>query len=103
MPRKLAPDFWLFAVALVLLSTGVVMIYSASAIVSADRFRDPYFFLKKQVFWAALGCGALWLALRTDYRRLEKFVVPLLFVAIALLVLVLVPGIGVSVNGSRPW
>src|SRR3989442_14962866 len=65
MPRKATPDFWLFAVALVLLSTGVVMVYSASAIVAADRFRDPYFFLKRQVFWAALGCAALWIALRT--------------------------------------
>lgn len=103
MPRKLAPDFWLFAVALVLLSTGVVMIYSASAIVAADRFRDPYFFLKRQVFWAVLGCGALWFALRRDYRRLEKLVLPLLAVAVLLLVLVLVPGLGVSVNGSRRW
>ena len=40
MPRKVTPDLWLFAVALVLVSTGVVMIYSASAIVAADRFRD---------------------------------------------------------------
>ena len=103
MPRKLAPDFWLFAVALVLLSTGVVMIYSASAIVAADRFHDPYFFLKRQVFWAVLGCGALWCALRTDYRRLEKLVLPLLALAIVLLVLVLVPRLGVSVNGSRRW
>ena len=103
MPRKLAPDLWLFAVVLVLLSTGIVMIYSASAIVAADRFRDPYFFLKRQVFWAALGGGALWLALRTDYRRLEKFVLPLLGLAALLLVLVLIPGLGVSVNGSRRW
>ena len=103
MPRKLTPDLWLFAVALVLLSTGVVMIYSASAIVAADRFRDPYFFLKRQVFWAALGCGALWVALRHDYRKLERFVVPLLAVAVVLLVLVLIPGLGVSVNGSRRW
>ena len=103
MPRKVAPDVWLFVVALVLVSTGVVMIYSASAIVAADRFRDPYYFLKKQVFWAALGCGALWLALRTDYRRLEKFVLPLLVFAALLLVLVLIPGVGASVNGSRRW
>ena len=103
MPRKLSPDFWLFAVALVLLSTGVVMIYSASAIVAADRFRDPYFFLKRQVFWAALGCAALWLALRTDYRRLERLVLPLLAISAVLLVLVLIPGLGVSINGSRRW
>ena len=103
MPRRVTPDGWLFVVTLVLLSTGVVMIYSASAIVAADRFRDPYFFLKKQVFWAALGCGALWLALRTDYRRLEKLVLPLLGLTVLLLVLVLIPGLGVSVNGSRRW
>jgi len=103
VPRKLAPDVWLFAVAIVLLSTGVVMVYSASAIVAADRFRDPYFFLKRQVFWAALGCGALWLALRTDYRRLEKLVLPLLALSVVLLIFVLIPGLGVSVNGSRRW
>jgi cell division protein FtsW len=103
MPRKMTPDFWLFGFALMLLSIGVVMVYSASAIVAADRFRDPYFFLKRQVFWAALGCGALWLALRTDYRRLEKLVLPLLILTAALLLLVLIPGLGVSINGSRRW
>jgi cell division protein FtsW len=103
MPRKVTPDSWLLAVTLILLSVGVVMVYSASAIVAAERFRDPYFFLKKQVFWAVLGCGALWLTLRTDYRRLEKLVLPLLVVAAILLVLVLIPGLGVSVNGSRRW
>src|SRR5688572_33229490 len=98
MPRKVTPDAWLFVVTLMLLSTGIVMIYSASAIVAADRFRDPYFFLKRQVFWAALGCGALWFALRTDYRRLEKLVPLLLGLAGVLLLLVLIPGIGVSIN-----
>ena len=63
MPRKLRPDTWLFGGAVVLLSVGVVMVYSASAIVAAERFHDPYFFLKKQVFWALLGALALWLAL----------------------------------------
>jgi cell division protein FtsW len=45
----------------------------------------------------------LWLALRTDYRRLEKFVLPFLGLSVLLLVLVLLPGLGVSVNGSRRW
>src|SRR6266404_4385753 len=91
MPRKVAPDMWLFGVAVVLLSAGVVMVYSASAIVAADRFRDPYFFLKKQLFWALLGAVAMLAAVRVDYRRLEKLVVPALIVAGVLLVLVLLP------------
>jgi cell division protein FtsW len=103
MPRRLTPDMWLFGAAVVLLSAGVVMVYSASAIVAADRFHDPYFFLKKQLFWAALGATALWAALRVDYRLLEKAVLPLLIVAGVLLVLVLVPPFGQAINGTRRW
>ncbi|MBI1733754.1 MAG: hypothetical protein HYR51_01130, partial [Candidatus Rokubacteria bacterium] len=45
MPKKLVPDMWLLGAAVLLVSIGVVMVYSASAIIAADRFRDPYFFL----------------------------------------------------------
>src|SRR5258705_175459 len=103
MPRKLAPDIWLFGVAVVLLSAGVVMVASASAIVAADRFHDPYFFLKKQVFWALLGAACLWTAIRLDYHRLEGLVLPLLIFAGVLLVLVLVSPFGQAINGTRRW
>ena len=103
MPRKLTPDMWLFGVAVVLLSAGVVMVYSASAIVAADRFQDPYFFLKKQLFWALLGAVAMLVAVRVDYRHLEKLMVPVLIVAAVLLVLVLVPPFGQAINGTRRW
>ena len=103
MPRKLTPDMWLFGVAVVLLSAGVVMVYSASAIVAADRFNDPYFFLKKQLFWALLGAVAMLVAARVDYRHLEKLVTPALIVAAVLLVMVLVPPFGQSINGTRRW
>src|SRR5438445_42522 len=59
MPGKLAPDLWLFGVAVVLPSVGVGVVYSASGIVAGDRFHDPYFFLKRQLCWAALGGGRL--------------------------------------------
>ncbi|MGH7332782.1 MAG: putative lipid II flippase FtsW [Candidatus Rokuibacteriota bacterium] len=103
MPRKLKPDMWLFGAAVVLLSVGVVMVYSASAIVAAERFHDPFIFLKKQLFWAGLGGLALWGALRIDYRRLEKLMVPALVVAAILLILVLIPPFGQSINGTRRW
>jgi cell division protein FtsW len=103
MPRKLAPDIWLFGIAVVLLSAGVVMVYSASAIVAADRFHDPYFFLKKQIFWALLGAACMWMAIRLDYRRLEGLVLPLLIFAGVLLVLVLVSPFGQAINGTRRW
>ena len=103
MPRKLTPDMWLFGVAVVLLSAGVVMVYSASAIVAADRFNDPYFFLRKQLFWALLGAAAMLAAARVDYRHLEKLVIPAMIVAGVMLVLVLVPPFGQSINGTRRW
>jgi cell division protein FtsW len=103
MPRKLVPDMWLLGTALLLMSIGVVMVYSASAIVAAERFRDPYFFLKKQLFWAVIGCGALWAALKLDYRRIERWMLPLLVGATVLLVLVLIPPFGQAINGTRRW
>jgi len=103
MPRKVTPDMWLFGVAVVLLSAGVVMVYSASAIVAADRFHDPYFFLKKQLFWALLGSAAMLIAVRVDYRRLERYAQPALIVAGVLLLLVLIPPFGQAINGTRRW
>ena len=104
MPRKLTPDMWLFGVAVVLLSAGVVMVYSASAIVAADRFHDPYFFLKKQLFWALLGVGG---HAGGDPRGLPAsssgWCCPALIVAGVLLVLVLVPPFGQAINGTRRW
>ena len=103
MPRKLSPDIWLFGLVVALVSLGVVMVYSASAIIAAERFGDPLFFLKKQLFWAVLGMACLWGAMRLDYRRLERLVVPLLVLSFVLLVLVLLPPFGQAINGTRRW
>jgi len=103
MPRKLTPDLPLFAVVVALVCVGVVMVYSASAIVAADRFHDPFFFLKKQLFWAVLGLGCLWGGMLFDYRRLERLMMPLLILSFVLLVLVLVPPFGQSINNTRRW
>jgi cell division protein FtsW len=94
---------WLFGTMIVLLSIGVVMVYSASAIMATDRFHDPYFFLKKQLVWAVLGGGALAVALRVDYRRLERLQWPILIAAAVLLVMVLVPPFAQPINGTRRW
>jgi cell division protein FtsW len=94
---------WLLGVAVLLLSVGVVMVYSASAIVAADRFLDPYLFLRKQFFWALLGGACLLAALRLDYRRLERLGWPILIAAGVLLVLVLVPPLAQPINGTWRW
>jgi cell division protein FtsW len=103
MPKKLTPDLWLFGVVVALCSIGVVMVYSASAIIAGERFHDPFFFLKKQLLWAVAGFVCLWGAMRMDYRRLDRLVVPLLVASFVLLVLVLVPPFGQEINGTRRW
>ena len=96
-------DKLLFTATLILVGLGVVMVYSASAIRAQERFGDPAFFLKKQVLWALVGVtGMVWLMGR-DYRRLRPYVLPLLLLAVGMLILVLVPGVGVKVNGARRW
>ncbi len=103
MPRKASPDYLLFLVVLSLLGLGVVMVYSASAILATERFHDPYFFLKKQCFWALLGLGILWIVMALDYRRWRRAVLPLLALAFGLLFLVLIPPFGQEINGTRRW
>jgi cell division protein FtsW len=103
MPRRLTPDLWLFGVVVTLVSLGVVMVYSASAIIAGERFQDSFYFLKRQLCWAALGFAALWAAMRLDYRRLERLVIPLLALSVVLLALVLVPSLGREINGTRRW
>jgi cell division protein FtsW len=103
MPRKVSPDYLLFLIVVVLAGFGVVMVYSASAILATDRFHDPYFFLKKQCFWALLGLAVLWGVMSVDYRRWRRLVLPLLLVSIGLLALVLVPALGQEINGTRRW
>ena len=103
MPRKLKPDPWLFGCVVVLVTVGVVMVYSASAIVAADRFQDPHFFLKKQLVWVVLGFGCLWAAMAVDYHRWAPAEGPLLALALALLILVLIPPFGQEINGTRRW
>jgi len=80
-----------------------VMVYSASAIAAQDKIGDGLYFLKRQAVAAAIGVGAMTLALSIGYRRLARLAYPLLLLSVGLLVLVLVPGVGHTVYGSQRW
>jgi cell division protein FtsW len=82
---------------------GLVMVTSASVSIASQETGQPFFYLQRQLMLTliGIGCGALVFSLRTEL--LERAAVPLLAVAIALLVIVLIPGLGHTVNGSRRW
>ena len=85
------------AVGLALL--GLTVLFSASA-----SFRDdPYFFIKRQVIWFVLAIAAGWTVSRIDLEHARRYAWILWGAAIVMLLLVLVPGIGVRVNGSQRW
>jgi cell division protein FtsW len=93
----------LFMVTVALICIGVVMIYSASSIYAQEKYQDSFFFLKRHLSFIAIGAVLTLLVMSSDYRKFASFSKPMLIVALLLLVLVLVPGIGREVSGARRW
>ncbi len=90
------------ALALLLL-TGVVMVFSASGVYALTKFNDPYYFLKRQIMWLALGTLTMIYVSRLDYTLFEKLAYPALLITFLLLAAVMVPGIGREAGGARRW
>jgi cell division protein FtsW len=82
---------------------GLVMVGSASPIVSLGLYGSPWAILIRQALYMGVGAGALLLFARMDYRRWRRVRGPLLVVSMGLLVVVLVPHLGVSAGGSSRW
>src|SRR4030067_1939355 len=100
VPRR-SPDVSLFAATVALIGIGIVMIYSASAIVALDWFGDSAFFLKRQLLWSVLGLGVMSVSLTIHYHRLRRITPAPLLLGAGALVAVLIPGIGRLVGGAR--
>jgi cell division protein FtsW len=90
MARKLKPDRILFIVTLVLVSFGVAMVFSSSAIVAKEKFGDPNYFSFKQLIFATLGLAVMFVVMKVDYHayRHPAVVFSVLAVVVALLVVV---------------
>jgi len=71
MAKRISVDKTLFTVTLLLVFVGLVMVFSASAVMAQERFGSPYTFLIKQVIWAAAGLLAMVGLMNFDYRRFK--------------------------------
>ncbi|MEZ5140907.1 MAG: putative lipid II flippase FtsW [Acidimicrobiales bacterium] len=99
-----SPEFLgLFGLLVVLNVVGLVMILSASSVTSLYDYGSPWYQFTRQLMWLAIAGVAFVLSLRTDYRSWRTWTKWLLRISIGLLVLVLVPHVGVEVNGSSRW
>ncbi len=98
-----SPDFLLFLLTVVLVTAGLIMVYSASAILAHDRYQSTYYFFIRQLAWVGIGGVGLWFSMRIDLERWRALAIPGLFVSLLLMALVCVPGLGRTVGGAQRW
>lgn len=79
------------------------MVYSSSSVDSLYRYNISYYFLRRQAIFAGLGVAAMLICMRFNYWNWRRFVKPIFWVNFLLLVLVLIPGIGVSRADAQRW
>ena len=101
MAKRVSVDRWLFTVTMLLVFVGLVMVFSASAVMARERFGSPYAFLLKQLVWAAAGLAAMVVAMRVDYRRYKHPALVFSFLGITTLLLISVFFLDRSHNTHR--
>lgn len=102
MWRPTASSILLFIV-LILITLGVIMLYSTSGVLGVEKHGDAFFYLKRQLIWIGLALTALLITSRIDYQVYRVFAVPLALFSVVLLVMAIMPGVGVMAGGARRW
>ncbi len=98
------PDFLLLILTLLLVTFGLVMVFSASSsitVVSAKFGYDAMYFTKRQLLWAGLGTFAMLILMNVPYHKFKKWFAPYLFLTIGMLIVVLF--VADKINGARSW
>ena len=88
MAKRVSVDRWLFTVTMLLVFVGLVMVFSASAVMARERFGSPYAFLSKQLVWAVAGLVAMVITMRVDYRRYKSPALVFSFMGVTTLLLI---------------
>lgn len=101
--NRTAPDAVIMISTFLILGIGIIMVYSASAVLAFHDYGDSFYYLKRQLLFAVLGIVAMFIAMNTDYWVWKKLAKTGLITAFILLVIVLIPGIGVVRGGARSW
>lgn len=96
-------DHLLLYATLGLVLLGLTSVFTSSTVMAMAQFQDPYYFVKRQVFYALLGLALLYVASRIPYQYWKPLVYPILLLSLISLILVFVPGIGAKVRGAARW
>ena len=101
MAKRVSVDRWLFTVTMLLVFVGLVMVFSASAVMARERFGSPYAFLSKQLIWAVAGLAAMVVTMRLDYKRYKHPALVFSFMGVTTLLLISVFFLDRSHNTHR--
>ncbi|MBK9947595.1 MAG: putative lipid II flippase FtsW [Nitrospira sp.] len=103
VPARVGMDQVLLCVTVMLTVVGLVMVFSASAVLAGNRYHDSWYYLKRQGVWLVMGLSLLHVLSRVDYVWWKRLSIPLLGGMATLLVMVLIPSLGMTANGARRW
>ncbi|MCO7126298.1 stage V sporulation protein E [Sporolactobacillus shoreicorticis] len=98
-----SPDLMLLILTFALLTIGLMMVYSASAVKAANDFGDSLYFLKRQLFFASIGAALMFAVMHIDYHFWRAWAKIGLIGCYFLLVIVLIPGVGLVRGGASSW
>src|SRR2546422_117064 len=104
MSRKLSYDTWIFAAAMLIVVIGLVMIYSASAIITTQKVGsdNPYYFITRQCVWLLAGSALMLILMHVDLARLRDR--RIIYAAMgAVLVALIVVLFHSPINGTHRW
>lgn len=90
-------------IVLMIVSIGLLMVYSASNIWAQYKFGDSFYYIKRQALFAVIGIMGMFVVSNIDYHVYKKHCKKLLYGTLLLLILVLIPGVGSVRGGSRSW
>jgi cell division protein FtsW len=97
------PDRLLLFTTVLLCGAGLVMVTSASVAFAYTQHQSAFYYAERQTAWMAIGFAALFVLARIDYHRLRPLAPAGAVAAALLMLLVLLPHLGVTVNGARRW
>jgi cell division protein FtsW len=101
--KSKSPIGYLAILPIILTTIGLFFIFDASSINAFRTLGDSFYFFKQQLIWFVLGIGVMGFFSYFDYRKLYYISFPVLLVTIFFLIIVLIPGVGVTVGGARRW
>ena len=102
MAKRVGVDKWIFCITLLLVVAGLLMIFSASAVMASARYGSAYDFVLRQAIWATVGLLAMWALMHLDYRRLNTPTV--VYPAVGITTIFLVAAFfGHASHGAHRW